>query len=769
MSKIAVKSPVGALPKPASGSWSSAAPRLAKARSSPNVSKAAGGLSAAKQAVKIDDGASTATAAPRRQTATGRTSTGLLKSQQSSSSGIAASKSTRGSNNNVTIVQISGDNDTPQPKPPRASTLRSRASDATNRQSKSSSTPTSRPEAAKKKPSKEASGRSGSPSCTILEDRVLLKKGLSSPPSDKSKLPKKPDELRKKSLNRSTSLWSVQTGHHHDAVKQSRSTKSADSKLMQKNSRSRLQQQQHQQQQPTGLNRATSLWSVPADPQCRLGKMPSRIPLSTQHLAGLGQSLGDLSLVDRSSAEKPQLAVVKRVIDFDEVDRSVDEHIYENCREAIVKNDEDVVVVIASPIYENLNKSATDGQIKEPEEKAKKPELAGSLSVPLTTSELEKRAEQLLSELDEDDSATTTKTVTAVTTVVVQPPVPPPKLQSSKKKIDLNVCRINIERSKDILSRSRENLNRSREELARSKENLTKTQEALEKSRMLAKSQDSLQILHAGKRTECEINIQEIRRNWERQIEKCQVINEDPKVVKSRLTKSSTNINGISRADLTLPLIPDTNNLCNKTKKSPTLQAGAKRTKDIEHLVNFFNCKNTDTSPSKPSSPIVIQDSWTKQPLTKDTPDVTVIKTPTSDKGEKSCGYASDGNSSEDSGHISNENEPEHEHDHLDELKDFKNHRKNELFIEEIIQDLDSSLERTIEVFEATPLVRRFDQSKKEPPLPPPKISIVSSSSGASSIDSWGDEAARKSTAVIKPTPTQRQDVPSQQQVYGRC
>ncbi|OXU31522.1 hypothetical protein TSAR_014276 [Trichomalopsis sarcophagae] len=642
-SKIAVKSPAGlhqqskitGSPQWNSSGTTATSSRLAKAKSSPNVSRTSSQqLSATKQTIKIDD--------TRRKN--------NPSSAGSKSSSSAAPKSTARSHNNVTIVQIPGETRSAAPTP------RSRTSDARSK----------KPEAAapkKKQPLKERS-----PSCTILEDRVLLKKGLA--PA------KKPEaELRRKCLNRSTSLWSVQTPPPQESSARKLS-KSADSQKLQKKS-----------SRPT-LNRATSLWSVPADPQCRLGKMPSRIPLSTQHL---GQSLGDLSLVDRPVEQQP--AMIVKAIDFDEVDRSVDEHIYENCREAVVVQ----VNKQEEAIYEELDKVVG------------KSELTMSLSVPLTTSELEKRAEQLLSQLDEDDSAN------------VIAPVEP----------------VRLHRSKDTESH---------------KENVR--QEPLEKShRLLAKSQDSLQVLSQAvppspsKRTECEMSIQEIRRNWERQIEKCSSDELKTSPSKKRLSKSSTNIN----AGSALSLAADSNKRQQQQQQQQQQVIAAKRTKEIEHLVHFFNCKNTESP--KPIVPgIVIQDTW--KPLLKNEP-VEEITTPSSEKPgklEKSCGYASDGNSSEDSGHISNENEDEHQQG---------SRLKSEIFLEEIIQDLDTSLERTIEVFEATPIVRRF-----VPPSGPPPPVPTSSSSPTSSIESW-DEALKLSRKKsieklpVPPKPTQRHNVPT--------
>lgn len=82
-----------------------------------------------------------------------------------------------------------------------------------------------------------------------------------------------------------------------------------------------------------------------------------------------------------------------------------------------------------------------------------------------------------------------------------------------------------------------------------------------------------------------------------------------------------------------------------KIKPSTT----GKRAKDIEHLVNFFNCKNHDNRQG--------DFQWMKK---HPVPEPAIIRPrvdKTNSKDKEYGGYASDGNSSEDSGHISNENE----------------------------------------------------------------------------------------------------------------
>lgn len=432
------------------------------------------------------------------------------------------------------------------------------------------------------------------------------------------------------------------------------------------------------------MNRTTSLWNVPTDNAAKMSRAksinalrPSRIPLFTHHFgsqSNLGQSLGDLSLVDRSP-EKLQ----PRIVDFDEIDHVPAEHIYQNCDEAIGRIEAD-----SPPIYENLRENCKD--------KSKK-ELVRTKSVPLEShmSFLEARAAELMAQLENDVNE-----------------VPKPLRRNSR--VDLEACRASLERSKDLLSQSRDNLHRSKEELARSKEelarskeNLNKSQEFLDRTRAFAKSQDSL-----FSRREPEINIQEIRRNWENQIKRSQDSDEAELKTKARAK-------------------------VNVKKMTEKPNSPVKRAKDIEQLVNFFNCKNTEASKE------ALQDTWKLKE-----PPITIMQK----KEEKINGYSSDGNCSEDSGHISNENDVEWKEDHH---LNPKNVEKTETFLKGIIHDLDASLERTIEVFDSTPIVQRYvpEETKKRS-----LKSSLSTSSGASSIDSWEEsgKTIKRTNKIIAAT-----------------
>lgn len=703
-----------------STNWSpSGTQRLAKARSTSNIAKQ---LSV--PGIGKNEDKNSQTINKRHSTSGSLNRNSVSVTNKSVRSSTAAS--VKSAAPNVTVIQISGNdtslatnNSSGNPVPAVRSSVTPKSRPGLSRLSRStlSLSPTKNETKNKKLERKEKEN-----SCTILEDRALLKKGL---PCTPDKPPKKPEALRRKSLNRSTSLWNVP----------------ADSEQLQVTPKNRqLQSDRNRSNTGSGksdnrgiLNRTTSLWSVPCDSGS--GKMsraksisglrPSRIPLFTQHLstppAAVNCSLGDLSRVDRTAE-----AGTQKVVGCDEVDRSVDEHIYENYRDAVVKPVDPIYQncrtnLPASTknlhIYENLkghgssleridalkDQSAIINNI------VPKKELLRTKSVPLEVHnvvDLEKRVEQLMAELDDDDD------------------VKGSKYAKKDVRIDLKTCRENLAKSKEVLSRSRENLNRSKEELARSKENLTRSQETLERSRGFAKSHESLL-----RRGEPETNIQEIRRNWENQIKKSQEKKEPPATkAKPRINTSTVNL---SKKPPQVPIAAEANLEAKKLSI-------AKRTKDIEHLVNFFNCKNTDVVQQPPASKdIIATGDWSKEKTVAGSPifDENNKELSKKDKNDKINGYISDDNCSEDSGHMSNENDTEWK-DRNEELKKFN---KSEEFLKEIIQDLDTSLERTIEVFNATPIVQRFIPNEDK------KLArkSLSTSSGASSIESWEDSKSQ--------------------------
>lgn len=722
-SKTITKTSIG-IQKPNNTQWSpGVAPRLSKAKSSPNVSKAFATTS--KQSTKPEE----------KTTPTSRRLTTGNRSGSSKLGTPPRNAPTSKPRSNITIVQIQGECPTPAT---RVSLIKSKIPDKSPKNMTTAKIPSPRtPKGDLKKKSKD--------SPLILEDRALLKKGLQTTPE---KLPKKPEELRKKTLNRSTSLWNVD-----DKIKSS-GRKTFDGSERDKGHKI--------------LDRTSSLWNVSADAgrisrtKSIAGLRPSRIPLSTQ-LFGLGQSLADLTQVDRN-AER----FVQKIQDLDEVDRSMDEHIYANCRETIVSStcSED------THIYENLKNQTSEQKKKLSRAKSAPLQCQGSL-------DLERRAQELMSQLDEDDDPdmsasdvnddfkisdfknsdfknkdtfkaehvfltedlkgnsvflredlkiTNSQVVNlkitnsqVVNLKITDVSESVPKIEVSKLKDDFSeevskhkdsmlIPNTTKEVYKQVLPKEapkrdvpnlkeavkpRENpklrsvsqvrdvkiKDISKISVSKSREDLRKS-DVLHKVKMFAKSQESLL------RKDSEMSIQEIRRNWEMQIKKSQKEEPENEIRRSNVKKSPLNEKTIG-----------------------------KKTKDIENLVEFFNKKNTEATKE-------VQDSWSKikesgSQLMKDK----------KEKDEKSSGYISDGNCSEDSGHMSNENENE------EAQQELKNIGKSKRFLEEIIQDLDHSLEHTIEVFEATPIVQRFIPAEEE------KVrtlkSSLSTSSGASSIDSW--------------------------------
>lgn len=612
MSKTITKTTIG-IQKPNNAlQWSPTTPRLSKAKSSPNVSKP---FTTTPKQIKSED--------KTTPTSSKRLPTGNRSGSSKLTTTPLRNTPTSKPRTNITIVQIQAECPTPAT---RISLTKTNTTTKSPKNTHPAKIPSPRKVDTKKK-SKDTP--------LILEDRALLKKGLQTTPD---KLPKKPEELRKKTLNRSTSLWNV----IDDDKLKFNSKKINDTSKIHKI-----------------LDRTNSLWNVSeagkiSRTKSIAGLRPSRIPLSTQFF-GLGQSLADLTQVDRNNAER----CVQKNQDLDEVDRSMDEHIYANCQETIVRstNKEEL------HIYENLKNQNNEQEKKK---------LGRAKSAPIGSLDLERRAQELMSQLDEDDDpidvALKNESKIKDNTKIIQHDDSKPK-ESSKnvsKIVSTDVSKTRNVKIKDV---------------SKSKEDLRKM-DILQKGKLFAKSQESLL------KKDSEMTIQEIRRNWEMQIKKCK--DDEP--------ENESRKNG---------------------KKNPLNENKTKRTKDIEHLVKFFNTKNTEATKE-------VQDSWSK---IKESGGSHLLKENNKkEKDEKSSGYVSDGNCSEDSGHMSNENE--NEEAHHQELK-------SKRFLEEIIQDLDHSLEHTIEVFEATPIVQRFIPPEEE------KVrtlkSSLSTSSGASSIDSWDE------------------------------
>lgn len=654
--------------------------RLVKARSSPNVSKPP--LSVPRKQAQPDQNRSTPTSKSTQRvtktTAPPRTTGKIVSNDHAGSRATFSSESTK--------ARVSC------PSKSRRSTADGRA-EAT----RCPSTIT------KNEKRQVARSVSSSPSCTILEDRTLLKKGLSYAPA---KLPKKPEALRKKAaLDRSVSLGCVSVdirGNSEESFRMSSSFSCESSR--------QTTEKERKQEIPRrkSINRSASLWNVQAasrnDAPGRrtfgISARPSKIPLLAHRNTRVGRSLADLSQVDR--AVEPTMQPV--TFDDIDLDRSMDERIYENCREAF---------------------GCAPTETRQPAARA-------------YTSNLEERVARLMAQLDDDvddDEQHARATMVASTDCVDA--APPRRANSVYEVREIDVERSNepgegIVRSEQytatairidgIPERRDEPLVKLVE--GNEKSNSEETKNTLNLVRGFGRDRerekiDRQDVVDESKRKKETSSIQELRKNWEKQAASGLATRDEKKI--DCIVAAS-----ICNAEPALKSACQRNDTRQEQPKSK--QSLGKRAKEIEHLVNFFNCKNAEaTKEVKDPCP------WIKGRSTSDTiePTVTTLKKNVDVKNIQDYnGYASDGNCSEDSGHMSNENEVEWKEGAVpSETRDFEKERffeQNEV--------------RAIGVYDDTSIVSRLEPEKK------PTVvvrSSVSTSSGASSIDSCKGENAK--------------------------
>lgn len=523
----------------------------------------------------------------------------------------------------------------------------------------------------KKKVCKSVSSSSSS-SCTILEDRALLKKGLAYTPD---KMSAKPEALQRKSaLDRSVSLTSVSADNNqmNPAISPRWVPIPLERKSMEKGRKAELSRKGL-----TFMNRSTSLWSVQTPKvdynQCRKSygaparlnsvSRPSKIPLPAARSTGLGRSLADLSQVDRVGEP------VGQMISFElDLDAASDERIYENCRETL------------------------DRTLK-----------LSTSRISTSTSNLEERAARLMAEL-EDDLEGPKETILSLDVVDVAPPRRKEIVYEVREiphgnKTNIIVERRNSENNKSTESpRTDEESKRKKTTVDIFKDNAKSEEDSKEKdhikegyvkeytSNRLKNYEKPEETVEKSRRSK-ETSIQELRRNWESRGNQ----NSDAKTIYVAGSGKTANL---------LKAVRTGNDVVDDAQETKKKQGG-KRTNDIEHLVNFFNCKNAEASKESP-----------REVLIKPKPaDVPVIETPTVKKNEPKnaneySGYTSDGNSSEDSGHISNENEVEWketiENQRQKETDDFKGRQ----YFDRIDRDNDAKL------FDST-IVRLAEPEKK--------------------------------------------------------
>lgn len=510
---------------------------------------------------------------------------------------------------------------------------------------------------------------SSSPSCTILEDRALLKKGLTYTPD---KMPAKPEVLQRKgTLDRSVSLNSVSADNQTSPTTFPRWIPiPLERKSVEKGKKTELSRKNL-----TFMNRSASLWSVQMPKvdynQCkksygapaRLNSIsrPSKIPLPAARSTGLGRSLADLSQVDRVGEP------VGQMISFElDLDATSDERIYENCRETL----------------DRASKLSTS-------------------RISTSTSNLEERAARLMAQLEDDLEPK--ETVVSVDVVDVALPrrteivyEDRETLHDSKTNIIAEKCNSGDDKSKESPRVDEESKRRKMVDIF--KDNNTKPEEDLKKKEYVVKECTSNRIKSCEKSEEVaeksrrskETSIQELRRNWERHSRG----NQDCDAKTIYVANSGKTVN-LSKMDRT------GNDVVDDVQETKRKQCVGKRTNDIEHLVNFFNCKNA-----------VSKESPREVPIKPKPADVPIIETPALKKNESKganeySGYTSDGNSSEDSGHISNENEVEWketiENQSQRETDDFKKQQ----YFGRIDQDDD------VKLFDST-IVRRLIEPEKK-------------------------------------------------------
>ncbi|KZC04030.1 Unconventional myosin-XVIIIa [Dufourea novaeangliae] len=569
--------------------------RLVKARSSPNVSKTP--LSIARK--PADQGGSTS-----------------IKPRVVKSPSTAKTSSKIASNDHVVASSRVSTVDHAKARASSCSRPRRSTIDGRHEPTKCSSSSNSRNE--KKLAPKTVCT---SPSCIILEDRTLLKKRLSYTPV---KLPKKSDNVRTKiGLDRSASLGCVSGDARNNPGGSFKMTDSFFSESKKSSivdrEKMRAQERKDPPQRMTTMNRSTSLWSIRAVSRndCKritgMSSRPSRIPLLAHRNTRVGRSLADLTQVDRLTESVVRAAPLDTV-DVD-LDRSMDERIYENCREAFGSG------------------GSTDTTCQQ---------------VRGTGSNLEERVARLMAQLDDDDEDENNNDE-RIETVMMESKdtvdaAPPCRIVYEARELDIErkdksdgksetKYHATVIRIDDDSSSSLKSLERKDPVVTVNFGTIRSASSARDISNRLeddgVKRANSVDESKQKKETS---NIEKLRMNWEKQAGGQPVVDPEKKN-DSGCVSTSVNTERSNRQKEA-----EIRQLEAKNKHSV-----GKRAKEIEHLVNFFNCKNAETTRKSKDSGHVI--GTKKNVNAKSSNDYN--------------GYTSDGNCSEDSGHMSNENEAE--------------------------------------------------------------------------------------------------------------
>lgn len=515
---------------------------------------------------------------------------------------------------------------------------------------------------------------SSSSTCTILEDRALLKKGLTYTPE---KRPAKPEALRRKSLlDRSASLSSVSSPDNQTSSSSPRWILFSEKRSAEKEKKTELPGK-------SLINRSTSLWNVrtPRADNSQGGKSsaarlnsvfrPSKIPLPATRSTGLGRSLADLSQVDRAGE-----TIGQTMISFElNLDGSSNERIYENCRETL--------------------------------DRASKFNSLRSTSM----SNLEERAARLMAQLENDLES---KEIVPVDVMDVAPPCRTEVVYEDREtlrndeNITMEKCDFEDDKNDEI---SREKGKRKKtitsKDISENINNIKSEKDSPKKESVIKESKSNRikicenpdEFTKESKKSKENVNsIQELRRNWEKQIGGTACQNTDAKTIHAANSgKITVNLSKATRIG------NDTVDNAQETKRKQNIVG--KRAKDIEHLVNFFNCKNIETAKEPPREVLI-------KPRSVDVPiiDTPALKKNESKSGNEYSGYASDGNCSEDSGHMSNENEVEWKETMENQGRREMNEFKEQQYFNRIDRDDDNNV---MKIFEPTIVHRLAEPEKK--------------------------------------------------------
>lgn len=660
--------------------------RLVKAKSSPNVSKAPHS-SVKKQSQANQTSSAVTPCKPPRST---KPQTAPRASIKMSSD--VANPSRRSSNLDSPKCRLSS-----PPKPARRST-----------------TGEARPDAAKTVSSVARNGdkrkicksASSSPSCTILEDRALLKKGINYTPE---KTPAKPEAARRNgaALDRSISLNSVSLDNQ---ISTSISPRWIPISM------ERRSPEKTRREESALMSRSTSLWSVHApradckksDARISLIARPSKIPLPASRSTGLGRSLADLSQVDRVREPAGQ-------INFElDLDAAIsDERIYENCREI-------------------LDRTCS-----------KIPGVSKVCST--STSNLEERAARLMAQLEDDVE----RKETVVSVADVAPPrrteIYEDRETACKTDVTAEECNSQDDKSGENAIADEKTKRKKTTVIILTHNSIKSEENSKEKEKPVKECKSNRvngckkpeELVEEPKKSKENPNsIQELRRNWERQIQGLASPDAEAKTTcaatSARITVNLTKAVRLESVDAV-----DGAQETSKRKQ----QGVGKRAKDIEHLVNFFNCKNAEA----------VKESPREAPIKPSRPaDARIIgrsneELKSNKSGNEYTGYSSDGNCSEDSGHMSNENEVEWketiDNPSQPEETPSETFKKPQYFDRVLDRDDDDD---DAKIFNTTIASRLAEPEEKK------KVAVktsASTSSGASSIDSSCRDGASPESA----------------------